>query len=124
MVAALVDHRLSRKTVAITGAEQLYLSDAARRVAEALRRRLMVLPAPLWFHYTLAQLFEWTMKIPLVAKAQVRILAEGVVEPATPCDDLPTDLMPRHRFTEPQIRKGFPEPGPFGVQDLRCCTWP
>jgi uncharacterized protein YbjT (DUF2867 family) len=124
LVAALIDDRLSGKTVAITGAEQLYLSEAAHRVALALRKRLIVLPAPVWFHYTLAQLFERTMRIPLVAKAQVRILAEGVVEPTTPCDDLPSDLIPRHRFTQQQIRHGLPEPGPFGLQDLRCCTWP
>lgn len=46
--AALVDGRLSRQTVAITGAEELYLSNAARRVAEVLGRRIWIFPAPLW----------------------------------------------------------------------------
>jgi NADH dehydrogenase len=120
--AALVDGRLAKQTIAITGAEQLYLSDAARRVAEVLGRRIFIFPAPLWFHYALSWVCERTMKVLLVAKAQVRILAEGVVEPATECDPLPADLTPTRRFTAEQIRSGPPEPGPFGVRDLRCCA--
>jgi NADH dehydrogenase len=98
--AALIDGRLPNKTVALTGAEELLLSEAARRVAEVLGRRVWIFPAPVIFHRVLAQVCEWTMKVPLVAKAQVRILVEGVVEPATPCDPLP---------------------GAFGIRDLRCC---
>jgi uncharacterized protein YbjT (DUF2867 family) len=122
LYAALVDGRLTRQTIAITGAEELYLSDAARRVAEVLGRRIWIFPAPLWFHYALGMVCEATMKVPLVARAQVRILSEGVVEPATACDPLPADLLPVRRFTAEQIRGGLPEPGPFGVRDLRCCA--
>jgi uncharacterized protein YbjT (DUF2867 family) len=122
MHAALVDGRLTRQTIAIIGAEQLYLSDAARRVAEVLGRRVWIFPAPLWFHYALAWACEATMKVPLVARAQVRILSEGVVEPATKCDPLPADLMPVRHFTPEQIRNGLPEAGPFGLHDLRCCA--
>jgi uncharacterized protein YbjT (DUF2867 family) len=120
--AAVVDGRLAKQTIAITGAEQLYLSDAARRVADELGRRIFIFPAPLWFHYALSWVCERTMRVPLVAKAQVRILEEGVVEPATECDPLPADLVPTRRFTPEQIRIGLPEPGPFGVRDLRCCA--
>jgi uncharacterized protein YbjT (DUF2867 family) len=120
--AALVNGRLARQTIAITGAEELYLSDAARRVAEVLGRRIWIFPAPLWFHYGLAQVCELTMKVPLVARAQVRILSEGVAEPAMACDPLPADLLPARRFTAEQIRSGLPEAGPFGVHDLRCCA--
>jgi NADH dehydrogenase len=120
--AALVENRLSRKTIAITGAEELYLSEAARRVARIAGKRLWIVPAPIWFHYGLAWLSEWTMKVPLVARAQVRILSEGVVEPALPCDPLPADLSPKHRFTDEQIRTGLPARGPFKPQDLRCCA--
>ncbi len=121
MCAAVVDGRLSRQTIALTGAEQLYLSEAARRVAHVLGRKILVFPAPVWFHYVLAQIFEWTMKVPLVTKAQVRILSEGVIEPASPCDPLPADLAPTRNFSAEQIRKGLPEPGPFGLRDLQCC---
>jgi uncharacterized protein YbjT (DUF2867 family) len=118
--SALVDARMPRQTIAITGAEELYLSEAARRVAAVLGRKIWILPAPLWFHYLLAQLCEWTMKVPLVAKAQVRILAEGVLQSATSCDSVPPDLLPVRRFTSGQIRDGLPAPGPFSLHDLRC----
>lgn len=120
--AALVAGRLGRQTIAITGAEQLFLSDAAQRVAKVLGRRVWVFPAPLWFHYALAEICELTMKVPLVARAQVRILSEGVTEPATKCDPLPEDLLPVRRFTAQQIRDGLPEAGPFTLHDLRCCA--
>lgn len=122
LTAALVEARLPNKTIAITGAEQLLLSEAARRVADAIGRRAWIFPAPIVFHRVLAQVCEWTMKIPLVAKAQVKILVEGVVEAATPCDRLPDDLLPVRRFTFEQIRAGLPAPGPFGLHDLRCCA--
>lgn len=122
LYAALVARRLPRQTIALTGAEQLYLSDAARRVAAVLHRPVWIFPAPIRFHRVLAQVCECTMKVPLVAKAQVQILAEGVVEAATPCDPLPADLVPTRRFTPEQIRIGLPEPGPFGFRDLRCCA--
>jgi NADH dehydrogenase len=118
--AALIDGRLSRQTIAITGAEQLFLSDAARRVADVLGRRVLIFPAPVWFHYVLAQFCELAMKVPLVARAQVRILSEGVVEPAPSCDGPPSDLLPVRKFTPEQIRDGLPDPGPFGLHDLRC----
>jgi uncharacterized protein YbjT (DUF2867 family) len=117
--AALVDGRLPRQTIAITGAEELYLSEAARRVASVLGRRVWIFPAPVWFHRLLAAIFELTMKVPLVAKAQVQILSEGVVEPAAACDPLPADRLPVRCFTAEQIRGGLPEAGPFGVRDLR-----
>jgi NADH dehydrogenase len=119
--AALIDGRLPNKTVALTGAEELLLSEAAGRVAAVLGRRAWIFPAPVLFHRGLALVCEWTMKIPLVAKAQVQILIEGVVEPATSCDPLPADLVPVRRFTPDQIRSGLPEPGAFGIRDLRCC---
>jgi len=122
MHAALVDGRLPRKTIAIVGTEQFYLSEVARRVADVVARDIWIFPAPIWFHYLLAQFCEWTMKVPLIAKAQVRILSEGVVEAATPCDPLPLDLLPKVHLTPDQIRKGLPEPGPFGLHDLRCCA--
>lgn len=77
--------------------------------------------APVWFHLILARFWELTMKVPLVARAQVQILSEGVVEASGPCDSLPADLLPKRKFTDDQIRSGLPKPGPFTVQDLRCC---
>jgi nucleoside-diphosphate-sugar epimerase len=121
LCASLTGHRLSRSTVAITGAEELYLSEAVRRVARVTGNSIWMFRAPVWFHLALARFWELTMKVPLVARAQVRILSEGVTEPAGPCDSLPADLLPTRTFTDDQIRDGLPEPGPFTVRDLRCC---
>jgi uncharacterized protein YbjT (DUF2867 family) len=118
--AALVERRLPRKTIALTGADQLYLRDAVHQIAAVLGRRVWIVPAPIVFHRVLAQVCEWTMKVPLVAKAQVRILSEGVVEAAGATDPLPADLLPKRHFTAEQIRGGLPQAGPFGMRDLRC----
>lgn len=118
--AALVDGRLSRQTVRVVGAEELLLSEAVRRVARVIGVRPLILPAPLFVHRLLAHVFEWTMKVPLAAIAQVRILAEGVVEALPFASELPDDLQPRRRFTDEQIRAGLPEAGRFTLQDLRC----
>ena len=120
--AALVDGRMGHKTIAVTGPEELFLSEAVRRVARVTGKRIRMVRAPVWSHYLLAHFCELTMKVPLVARAQVRILSEGVVEPALPCDTLPYDLTPTRKFTDQQIRQGLPEPGPFGVSDLRWCA--
>ena len=120
--AALVKGRLTRQTVAATGAEELYLSEVVKRVSAVTGKQIWLVPAPLWFHYGMALLWELTMKTPPVARAQVRILSEGVVEPAQPCDSLPYDLRPTRGFTLEQIRKGLPVARRFGLQDLRCCA--
>lgn len=122
--AALTDPRLQRTTVAVTGPEQLFLSEAARRVARVLNRRLLIVPAPLWFQYFLAMIFEATMRVPLVAMAQVRILSEGVVDAVGMLDSLPEDLSPRRGFTDDEIRRGLPLPARFGLRDLRCFAAP
>jgi len=119
--ASLTENRLSRSTVAITGAEELYLSEAVRRVARVTGNSIRMFRAPVWFHLALARFWELTMKVPLVARAQVRILSEGVTETTEPCDSLPADLLPTRRFTDEQIRDGLPQPGPFTLRDLRCC---
>ena len=77
---------------------------------------------PVWFHYALAVFLERIMTIPLAARAQVRILSEGVVEPAGRCDPLPADLNPTIHFTAEQIREGLPVFEAFGLRDLRCCV--
>jgi uncharacterized protein YbjT (DUF2867 family) len=120
--SAVLTKRLAQKTVAITGAEELRLSEAVKRVANVLGIRVTMFRLPVWTHYLFASFWELTMKTPLVARAQVRILSEGVTEPALPCDPLPYDLSPTRKFTNDQIRKGLPDPGPFTLGDLRFCA--
>ncbi len=122
MRASLVQGRLPNQTVAVLGPEQLYLREAVRRVADVVGKAPYYLRAPVWFHYALAQLCESTMKVPMVSRAQVRILSEGIIESTLPCDQLPYDLAPTRAFTAEQIRKGLPDAGPFRLQDLRRCA--
>ena len=75
-------------------------------MASVVGRRVVVVPWPVWAQYALAQVTEWTMKVPLVAKAQVRMLAEGVTDAAPPAASVPDDLRPRRMFTAEQIRSG------------------
>jgi uncharacterized protein YbjT (DUF2867 family) len=118
--AALTDSRLSRKTFGITGPEAITLREAARRVGASIGKKPLIFGMPVALHYVLAWVAEKTMKIPLTSIGQVRILSEGIVEALPPCDSLPADLRPKLSFTPTQIRKGLPNPGPFGCSDLRC----
>lgn len=121
MRAALIDRRLKKQTVAVVGPEEIYLSEAVRRVSEVVGKAPFVFPMPIWFHRLIALFCELTMKVPLASLAQVRILSEGVTEAATPVSALPYDLVPTRRFTLEQIRNGLPHPGPFSVANLRLC---
>lgn len=118
LVGAL-EGRLSRRTVAVRGGEALLLSEAVRRVASVVGRPVRVFPAPVWAHRVLAQVTEWTMRVPLVAKAQVRMLAEGVTEATQPAGELPDDLAPKGWFDEEHIRAALPPRGGFTARDLR-----
>ena len=122
MRASLIDRRLKRQTIALLGPEEIYLREAVRRVAEVLGKQPLMFPLPVWCHRVMARVFECTMKVPLVSLAQVQILSEGVVEPASPVSAVPYDLIPTRRFTPEQIRSGLPHPAPFCVGDLRLCS--
>ena len=122
MRASLIDRRLKRQTIALLGPEEIYLREAVRRVAEVVGKQPVMFPLPAWCHRLMARVFECTMKVPLVSLAQVQILSEGVVEPASPVSAVPYDLVPTRRFTPEQIRNGLPHPAPFCVGDLRLCS--
>lgn len=119
VLVAAADGRLPRSTVGVVGGEELLLGEVVRRVARVVGRRVLIVPAPVWAITVLAQLTEWTMKVPLIAKAQARMLAEGVSEAAPPTPDLPVELRPRLPFSDEQIRAALPPTGRFGLGDLR-----
>lgn len=120
--ASLLEKRLSRQTVAVTGPKEMTLSEAVKRVARVVGKKPFYFPMPVWFHYGLGWFLERIMTIPMVSIGQVRILSEGIVEPLPFADKLPDDLAPKTRFTDEQIRKGLPEPVRFGLKDLRWCA--
>ena len=123
VLVAASEGRVPDPTVAVMGAEELPLADAVRRVARVVGKRPLFVALPVWSIRILAQLTEWTMIVPLVAKAQARMLAEGVSEPAPWAPQLPSDLRPSHLFTEESIRDALPVEGPFGWHDLRMSRW-
>jgi NADH dehydrogenase len=122
MRAALIDRRLKRRTIALVGPEEIFLSEAVRRVAEVVDKQPLMFALPVWCHELLARMFECTMKVPLVSLAQVRILSESVSEASSPTAVVPYDLVPTRRFTPEQIRNGLPHPAPFCVGNLRLCS--
>jgi len=115
------DPRLSRRTFAVLGPDELLLSDAVHSVADVVGRRPWLVPLPIVAQRLIAALAETLMIVPLVSRAQVRILAEGIVEPLPAADRLPADMLPTTRFDEASIRAGLPDPGGFARSDLRWC---
>ncbi|MDQ4025285.1 MAG: NAD(P)H-binding protein [Actinomycetota bacterium] len=107
--AALVAGRLPRTTVPVVGPTELSFDDAARLVARVIGKKRLFVRAPIAFHYLLARVTEASMTVPLVARAQVRILEEEVVDATNAPDRLPDDLAPRIAFDEAAIRAGLPE---------------
>jgi NADH dehydrogenase len=91
-------------------------------VAGVAGRRPLFVPLPVFAQLGIAWLAEALMTTPLISRAQVRILAEGIVEPLPAADGLPVDLLPATRFDEASIRAGLPPPGGFGRRDLRWCA--
>ncbi|AMG82773.1 nucleoside-diphosphate sugar epimerase [Microbacterium sp. PAMC 28756] len=117
LVAAL-EGRIPEPTVAVMGADEVTLGEAIRRIARVAGRRPAFLPVPTWVVRVLAQLTEWTMVVPLVAKAQARMLAEGVSEPAPWAPEPPKGIRPSRPFDDDSIRAALPT-GRFGLSDLR-----
>jgi uncharacterized protein YbjT (DUF2867 family) len=119
LIAALIENRLSRKTVASLGPEALRLSDVARRVGLLIGKRPLIVPAPPAINYVVAHIAERFMKVPLASVAQVRMLNEGLTEPWGRVDSLPDDLIPRTPLSDDVLRVGLPPAGRFTHADLR-----
>lgn len=120
--AATGDPRLANRTAAVLGPEEMPLGEAVRRVASVTGRRPRFIRLPIWTHLLIGRLAELVMRVPLVSLAQVRILQEGVTEPAPAADPLPADLAPTTPFSDAVIRSGLPPAGGFGRADLRWCA--
>jgi uncharacterized protein YbjT (DUF2867 family) len=119
LVASTRDTRLDAVTVPVLGPDELTLAQLVGRVATEIGRRPRCIPAPIALHRALAWVAERVMVVPLVSAAQVRILAEGVVEPVLAPDRLPDDLVPTTRFSPASIRAGLPLQRRFALRDLR-----
>jgi NADH dehydrogenase len=107
--AALDENRFARQSVAVMGPEEFPFSHAARRIAKALGKSIIVLPFPVLFQRILAWFSEGFMPKPLVTKSQVQMLADGISQPTPEAISLPEDMQPKIQFTEEQIKKGLPK---------------
>ncbi|HZM24696.1 MAG TPA: hypothetical protein VFC02_23305, partial [Anaerolineales bacterium] len=106
----LDENLLSRQTVAVIGPEEFPFSTAARRISRAMGKPfLMILPFPVLIQQILAWFSERFMPKPLITKAQVQMLADGISKPLPDSQMLPEDLAPKTLFTEDQIQKGLPK---------------
>ena len=121
LVAAL-DGRIPDPTIAVMGVDEITLGEALRRIARVAGRRPAFIPLPVWAIKALGHVTEWTMVVPLVAKAQARMLAEGVSEPLPFAPEAPEDIRPSRPFSDERIRVALPE-GRFGRDDLRIVRW-
>ena len=119
LAASVVGRRLDHQTVPVLGPTEIKFDDAVRMIAGVLDRRVRVIRLPLTFHRGLAWVSEKVMTVPLIARAQVRLLEEEIVEPVLAANELPQDLQPSTPFDAHTIRAGLPEPGRFGLKDLR-----
>jgi NADH dehydrogenase len=119
--AATGDPRLRNRTIAVVGPDELALGDAVRRVGEVINRRPLYVRFPVVAQVVLARVCELVMTVPLIAVAQVHILAEGVVEASPAAEPPPADLSPATPFSAYTIRAGLPDPERFGCSDLRWC---
>jgi NADH dehydrogenase len=119
LVAGLVESRLSGKTVAVLGPEELTLSEIVRRVGGLIGKRPLIMPAPVAASYITAHVAELIMRVPLASRAQVRILSEGLVHPWGDVDAIPDDLAPATRLSADVLSHGLPAAGPFTWADLR-----
>lgn len=119
VLIAAAEGRIREATIAVMGAETLPLAEAVRRVAKVAGKRPLFVPVPVWAIRILAQLTEWAMVVPLVAKAQARMLAEGVSEPLPWAPEAPEGIRPAGSFDEASIRAALPSAGRFAWRDLR-----
>jgi NADH dehydrogenase len=118
--ASVVDGAFSLRTLAVLGPELLTLREAMRRVASVVGRHPLMFPMPIWFHILFAWCLERCMVVPMISLAQVRMMAEGIAEPAPACELVPEPWAPSSRFTMQQIRKGLPPPGAFTRAHFVC----
>lgn len=116
--ASVLEAAFSRRTLAVLGPEFLTLREAMRRVASVVGRRPIMFPMPIRFHLLFAWCLERCMVVPMISLTQVRMMAEGIAEPAPACELVPEPWAPPACFSAEQIRKCLPPPGPFTRDDF------
>ena len=86
-VAALEDDSTIGKTIELAGPEILSWDDIVARIADAVGRKKLVLPMPIWMMRAGATLFDWLPFYP-VTRDQLTMLEEGNTAPSSPLQEL------------------------------------
>lgn len=107
LLAALLQNRLSRMTVPVMGPEELKPSAAVAKVASVLKKQVMIVPLPVFFQMLIVSNQEMSVKDPVVSTTQLKMLAEGMMQPMPECESLPPDLAPKSFFNDEQIIRGL-----------------
>ncbi len=118
---ALCHERFADQTVAVVGPERVETGTLIRRVGTAIGRRAVVLPAPVLGQYGVAAISERVFDPPLVTTAGVRMLAEGMTEPAPPdvCTPLPASDRPTQAPDVAYLEQAIEDVKRLGIGDLR-----
>lgn len=118
--ASLVEKRLQDATVPVIGPDTMPLAEEVKRVGDVVDAEPWYIRLPVPLHYLIAGVMETTMHEPITALAQVRILSEGLSEPA-PADAvtaLPDDLAPETQFEASTIQAALPARLGFRTDDF------
>ena len=116
---ALLGDRLSRQTNLVLGPEELTLSEAVKRVARVVKKKVLIINFPVSVMFALAWLLERVMPDSLVTVSQIKMLSDGLSddsdtvaklsqlsEVSRSAEDLvplPLELKPKTYFTEQEI---------------------
>jgi len=80
--ASVLEGVFSRRTLAVLGPEFLTLREAMHRVASVVGRQPFDVPHANVVPSSLRVVLEKCMVVPMISLAQVRMMAEGIAEPA------------------------------------------
>lgn len=119
--AALTGDDLEDETVALMGPETLTVAALVRRIASAVDRPAVTVPTPAVGLHLGGWLFERTVDPPVVTRAGVRMLTEGMTEPApaSVCTVPGAALAPEQPPAVPYITEALDDVRRYGLADLR-----
>lgn len=119
--AALVEETLTNHTVPLMGPEKLALNSLVERLGRYLGRRVLTVPAPYGLLYPGAWMQERVLAQPILTRAGLRMLHEGMstAAPNDQIDSVPKAFRPQQAPTIAYMRRELPQLNRFGLNDVR-----